>query len=60
MIHSVRAKYGGGYVGANLATQGKAAREAIRQFGFKAGDHAIVMVPIGDYARAQMRRKNCF
>ena len=50
----VRAKYGGGYVGANLATQGKAlAREAIRQFGFKAGDHAIVMVPIGDYARAQ-------
>ena len=50
----VRAKFGGGYVGANLATQGKAlAREAIRQFGFKAGDHAIVMVPIGDYARAQ-------
>ena len=50
----VRAKYGGGYVGANLATQGKAlAREAIRQFGFKAGDHAIVMVPLGDYARAQ-------
>ena len=50
----VRAKYGGGYVGANLATQGKAlAREAIRQYGFKAGDHAIVMVPIGDYARAQ-------
>ena len=31
----VRAKYGGGYVGANLATQGKAlAREAIRQYGF--------------------------
>ena len=50
----VRATYGGGYVGANLATQGKAlAREAIRQYGFKAGDHAIVMVPIGDYARAQ-------
>jgi|TARA_B100000131_G_scaffold161948_1_gene156648 simple sugar transport system substrate-binding protein len=50
----VRAKFGGGYVGANLATQGKAlAREAIRQFGLKAGDHAIVMVPIGDYARAQ-------
>ena len=50
----VRATYGGGYVGANLATQGKAlAREAIRQYGFKAGDHAIVMVPLGDYARAQ-------
>jgi simple sugar transport system substrate-binding protein len=53
-VPTVRAKYGGGYVGANLATQGKAlAREAIRQFGFQAGDHAIVMVPIGDYARAQ-------
>ena len=53
-VPAVRAKYGGGYVGANLATQGKAlAREAIRQFGFKAGDHAIVMVPIGDYSRAQ-------
>ena len=51
---AVRAKYGGGYVGANLATQGKVlAREAIRQFGLEAGDHAIVMVPIGDYARAQ-------
>ena len=50
----VRARFGGGYVGANLATQGKAlAREAIRQFDLKAGDHAIVMVPIGDYARAQ-------
>ena len=50
----VRARFGGGYVGANLATQGKAlAREAIRQFGLKSGDHAIVMVPIGDYARAQ-------
>ena len=50
----VRAKFGGGYVGANLATQGKAlAREAIRQFDLKAGDHAIVMVPVGDYARAQ-------
>ncbi len=50
----VRARFGGGYVGANLATQGKSlAKEAIRQFGLKAGDHAIVMVPIGDYARAQ-------
>ena len=52
--NEVRAKFGGGYVGANLATQGRAlAREAIRQFGFQAGDHAIVMVPVGDYARAQ-------
>jgi len=53
-VPSVRAKYGGGYVGANLATQGKElAREAIRQFGFEAGDKAIVMVPVGDYSRAQ-------
>jgi simple sugar transport system substrate-binding protein len=53
-VPSVRAAYGGGYVGANLATQGKElAREAIRQFGFKAGDTAIVMVPVGDYSRAQ-------
>jgi len=53
-VPEVRAKYGGGYVGANLATQGKElGREAIRQFGFKAGDTAIVMVPVGDYSRAQ-------
>ena len=41
----VRAKFGGGYVGANLATQGKAlAREAIRQFGFKAGDLSLIHI----------------
>ena len=53
-VPAVRAAYGGGYVGANLATQGKElAREAIRRFDLKAGDTAIVMVPIGDYSRAQ-------
>ena len=53
-VPEVRAKYGGGYVGADLATQGKElGREAIRQFGFEAGDTAIVMVPVGDYSRAQ-------
>lgn len=53
-VPAVRAKYGGGYVGADLSTQGKElAREAIRQFGFEAGDTAIVMVPVGDYSRAQ-------
>ena len=53
-VPAVRAAYGGGYVGANLATQGKElAYEAIRQFGFEAGDTAIVMVPVGDYSRAQ-------
>ena len=46
-VPEVRAKYGGGYVGADLSTQGKElGREAIRQFGFKAGDTAIVMVPV--------------
>ena len=53
-VPSVRAKYGGGYVGANLATQGYAlGLEAIRLFDLKPGDDAIVMVPIGDYSRAQ-------
>ncbi len=53
-VPAVRAAFGGGYVGANLATQGKElAREAIRRFDLKAGDTAIVMVPIGDYSRAQ-------
>ncbi len=53
-VPSVRAKYGGGYVGANLATQGYAlGLEAIRVFDLKPGDDAIVMVPIGDYSRAQ-------
>ena len=53
-VPSVRAKYGGGYVGANLATQGYAlGLESIRLFDLKPGDDAIVMVPIGDYSRAQ-------
>ncbi len=42
-VPKVRAKYGGGYVGANLTPQGRAlGEEAVRQFGFKAGDQAIV------------------
>ena len=53
-VPAVRAAFGGGYVGAILATQGKElAKEAIRRFDLKAGDTAIVMVPIGDYSRAQ-------
>ena len=53
-VPAVRAKYGGGYVGANLATQGYAlGLEAIRLFDLQPGDDAIVMVPIGDYSRAQ-------
>jgi simple sugar transport system substrate-binding protein len=42
-VPKVRAKYGGGYVGANLTPQGRAlGEEAVRQFGFKSGDQAIV------------------
>jgi simple sugar transport system substrate-binding protein len=48
----VRAKYGGGYVGANLTPQGYAlGQEAIRQFGFKSGDHALVLGAWGDPGR---------
>ncbi|MGA0769933.1 MAG: substrate-binding domain-containing protein [bacterium] len=53
-VPAVRAKFGGGYVGANLATQGyMLGQEAIRRFDLKKGDKAVVMVPIGDYSRAQ-------
>ena len=42
-VPKVRAKYGGGYVGADLTPQGRAlGAEAIRQFGLKSGDKAIV------------------
>lgn len=42
-VPEVRARYGGGYVGANLYPQGRAlGEEAIRRFGLVAGDKAIV------------------
>lgn len=45
-VPKVRAKFGGGYVGAILDPQGRAlAAEAIRQLGLKAGDKAIVLGP---------------
>jgi len=48
----VRAKFGGGYVGAQLTPQGYAlGQEAIRQFGLKAGDHALVLGAWGDPGR---------
>ncbi len=51
-VPTVRAKYGGGYVGANLGPQGQAlGEEAVRQFGFGAGDAAIVFVPLGQPGR---------
>ncbi len=43
-VPEVRAKFGGGYVGANLEPQGRALGEqAVRQFGLKSGDTAIVI-----------------
>jgi simple sugar transport system substrate-binding protein len=52
-VPKVRAAFGGGYVGANLGPQGKAlAEEAIRQFGLKSGDTAIVQGPFSMLNRA--------
>ncbi len=45
-LPGVVAKFGGGYVGAQQAQQGKAlGEEAIRRFGLKNGDNAIVLGP---------------
>ncbi len=53
-VADVRAKFGGGYVGAQLGPQGYAlGQEAIRQFGFKEGDKAIVIVNLDQRERAQ-------
>src|SRR5579871_4034216 len=52
-VPQVRAKFGGGYVGAQLDPQGRAlAEEAIRRFGLKAGETAIVFGPFNDSNRA--------
>jgi simple sugar transport system substrate-binding protein len=49
----VRAAYGGGYVGAQLASQGRAlGEEAIRQFGLGEGDKAIVLANLAQRERA--------
>jgi simple sugar transport system substrate-binding protein len=43
-VQDVRAKFGGGYVGANLDPQGRALGEqAVKQFGLKAGDTALII-----------------
>ena len=53
----VVAKFGGGYVGAQQAPQGKAlGEEAVRRFGLKSGDTAIVLGPF-DAARAARVRE---
>lgn len=52
-VPAVRAAFGGGYVGANLATQGRAlGEEAIRQFGLQSGDTVIVQGPFSMLNRA--------
>lgn len=51
-VPEVRARFGGGYVGANLAPQGRAlGEEAVRQLGLQAGDTAIVFIPLGQPGR---------
>ena len=48
-----RAKFGGGYVGAQLEPQGRAlGEEAIRRFGLKSGDTVIIFGPFDDSNRA--------
>ena len=60
-VPEVRAKYGGGYVGANLATQGEQlAHEAIRRFKLKARDKAIIIVSPGEKARREIRTRIVF
>lgn len=47
-VPQVRARYGGGYIGAILEPQGRAlGAEAVRQFGLGPGDKAIVIGPWG-------------
>jgi len=51
-VPKVRAKNGGGYVGAQLTPQGMAlAAEAIRTLGIKSGDTVLVFGPWGDPGR---------
>ncbi len=53
-VDEVTAKFGGGYVGAQQNPQGKAlGEEAIRRFGLKAGDVAIVMSDWSQVERAE-------
>ena len=51
-VPKVRDAFGGGYVGANLTPQGQAlGAAAVRQFGLKAGDQAIVFGAWGQPGR---------
>src|SRR5664279_6576938 len=51
-LDAVTAKFGGGYVGAQQAAQGKAlGDESVRRFGLKKGDTAIVLGPFDNVNR---------
>jgi simple sugar transport system substrate-binding protein len=55
-LPGVVAKFGGGYVGAQQAEQGKAlGEEAVRSFGFKPGDVAIVFGPFDQQPERYVR-----
>ncbi len=57
-LDAVVAKFGGGYVGAQQGAQGKAlGEEAVRRFGLKKGDTAIVHRPLRPAARALCPRR---
>jgi simple sugar transport system substrate-binding protein len=50
----VRSTYGGGYVGAQLYSQGRAlGDEAVRQFGLQSGDTALVLINLTQMERSQ-------
>ena len=55
-LPAVVAKYGGGYVGAQQAQQGKAlGEEAIRRFDLKSGDEVIVLGPFDQQPERYVR-----
>ena len=52
-VDQVRARYGGGYVGAQLESQGRAlGAEAVRLYGLGEGDKAIVLANLAQRERA--------
>jgi simple sugar transport system substrate-binding protein len=55
-LDAVTAKFGGGYVGAQQAAQGKAlGEESVRRFGLKKGDTAIVLGPFDQQPERYVR-----
>jgi len=55
-VDAVVAKFGGGYVGAQQAAQGKAlGEESVRRFGLKKGDTAIVLGPFDQQPERYVR-----